>query len=351
MADITTGLVAHYKLDDDAASTTVVATVGTNGTLAGGDTTDDLAVGAGGGPGGALLDAGLTFDGVADYVTFPDLSSALDDELTFSTWVQLAVATPATLPKSGLLCLGESFTGGTQCHYPYTDGKAYLTPWRGETSSVTSRATVTLPAGVTRTNWHLLSITSTPGTGGWKFYVNDQLIATDTGKSPVYLAAGVWQIGKSKHPTDATSAFLNGSISDTRIYSRALSADDVAALYDLAKPQATTLPTMSGSPTVGSTVGLESEGNWTDGTTDEWRIEIADDTAGTNPTYPADEFSGVELTSDHLGKYARVYVERSNDIGTTRVYSEWVGPIRAAGGATFGVVRPIMTTIRREIKR
>jgi hypothetical protein len=202
----------------------------------------------------------------------------------------------------------------------------------------------------------LLSITSTPGTEGWKFYVNDQLIATETGKSPVYLAAGVWQIGKSKHPTDATSTFLNGTLADTRIYSRALSADDVAALHDLGKPQPTTPPTMSGSPTVGSTVGLESEGNWTDGTTDFWQIQLADDALGTNTDYSVDDDTPVELTSDHLGKYVRVYLERYNDIGATSAGSGWVGPIAAAAvpgsflsGVRRSIQRPIILTINQEI--
>lgn len=58
-------LVQHWKLQDNAASTTVVATVGSNGTLAGGDNTSVLSEADG--PGTAFPRS-LHFNGTDDYV-------------------------------------------------------------------------------------------------------------------------------------------------------------------------------------------------------------------------------------------------------------------------------------------
>lgn len=78
-------LVRHYKLNDNAASTTVVATVGTNGTLAGGDNTS---VKATTGPGGTITYA-FDMNGTDDAVNIQEYDAADSTAYSVSMWVNL----------------------------------------------------------------------------------------------------------------------------------------------------------------------------------------------------------------------------------------------------------------------
>jgi hypothetical protein len=73
-------LVAHWACDDNAASTTVVATVGSNGTLAGGDNTSAKTTT---GPGGTIT-AGLLFNGTDDNIDITASALSFADTVAFS---------------------------------------------------------------------------------------------------------------------------------------------------------------------------------------------------------------------------------------------------------------------------
>jgi hypothetical protein len=73
-------LVQHWKLDDNAASTTVVATVGTNGTLNGGDNTSVKSVA---GPGGSIT-LGFDMNGTDDSIDISGSSLSYADGVAFS---------------------------------------------------------------------------------------------------------------------------------------------------------------------------------------------------------------------------------------------------------------------------
>lgn len=79
-------LTQHWELDDNAASTTVVATVGTNVALAGGDNTS--VVHSTDAPGN-LITASFDLDGSADYLdTSTLISRALNNAYSLSLWVK-----------------------------------------------------------------------------------------------------------------------------------------------------------------------------------------------------------------------------------------------------------------------
>lgn len=72
--DLTDAIIAQYHMDDDAASTVVLDAQGSNnGTLAGGDNTEDLQE-------AGKLGGAIHFDGSADYISL----SALSDDLTMA---------------------------------------------------------------------------------------------------------------------------------------------------------------------------------------------------------------------------------------------------------------------------
>jgi hypothetical protein len=88
-------LTQHWKLDDNAASTTVVATAGTNGTLNGGDNTSAKTVG---GPGGSIT-AGFDFNGTDDAVDISAASVSFASGTAFSVsfWAEWDASTDSAL--------------------------------------------------------------------------------------------------------------------------------------------------------------------------------------------------------------------------------------------------------------
>lgn len=81
-------IVQHWKLQDNAADTTVVATVGTNGTLAGGDNTSTISVVDG--PGTAFTRS-LDLNGTNDTIDISSssISFASGSEWSLSAWFKV----------------------------------------------------------------------------------------------------------------------------------------------------------------------------------------------------------------------------------------------------------------------
>lgn len=91
-------LIAHWPLNDSAASTNVVATVGTNGTLEGGDNTSVKAVA---GPGG-IITAGFDLNGTDDAITIAAsaLSFANSTAFSVSFWAEWDLSTGRPIGRS-----------------------------------------------------------------------------------------------------------------------------------------------------------------------------------------------------------------------------------------------------------
>jgi hypothetical protein len=223
MSDTTTGLELHLTFDDQSGTDS-----------SGHNRTATLVAGPGstwpkpyniGAVGPALSFHALSLQ----YVSFPSLASGLGDNATFCCWAKLIDATPAFSQFTGLAHLGGLITNsGT--HYPYTDGLGYFGIFRGQSNTTADRISgVVLPGGVERTQWHHICITTTPGTNGWKLYINGVLITTATGITGVYYDNDQWTIGKTSDPSFG-DFYTNGAIDDVRIYSRTLSAPDIAAV-------------------------------------------------------------------------------------------------------------------------
>jgi hypothetical protein len=83
-------LLQHWACNDNAASTTVVATVGNNATLVGGDNTSAKTVA---GPGGTIA-AGLSLNGTDDYIDISGASLSFAGGVAFSVsgWMEFDAA-------------------------------------------------------------------------------------------------------------------------------------------------------------------------------------------------------------------------------------------------------------------
>lgn len=219
MPDFASNLEVYYRLDDASGS----AAADSSGHARGGTLVNTPAWGTGQ-IGGALGFVAAS----SQRITMPNLAAVLGDNATFACWIKLAAATPGIDSKTGLASLG-AVIGVNATHYPYTDGLGYFGLFRATSDTGSSRVdAVTLPA-VTRTNWHHLCITTSPGANNWILYINGSSVTTATGITGVYYDADLWALGVSDN--GAAQFYLDGSLDEVRIYSRALSPTDVAALY------------------------------------------------------------------------------------------------------------------------
>jgi len=173
----------------------------------------------------------LTFDGVDDYVSIPaavETPLTASAEATLIVWIKLRTATPAAIGKTGFVRFTNSPATSTSSHYPYhADGKAYISTLRTNRSGG-----ITLSTAVIRTEWHQVAITSKAGASGWVMYQNTTAVLTaSTGSSALDEGNGIW-LGRSDNPSAAGAPyFLDGWIASTRLYNRALKADEVTLLY------------------------------------------------------------------------------------------------------------------------
>lgn len=179
-------------------------------------------------------DGGLVYNGSTDYHSAGNLTGLLSTEGTFSVWVRRRLASPINGGQggdTGFVHVGSD-SAGQGSVYPWTDGIAYL----GILRSLRIDG-IALSSSVDRTRWHLFTVTSKPGANGWVLYQNHLTISTQTGDATVTLPS-ILQLGRTA--ASGFTSYYDGQLRDARLYRRALSQQEVAAIYknpyDLYKP-------------------------------------------------------------------------------------------------------------------
>jgi len=173
----------------------------------------------------------LSFNGSTDYVNPGNVSTGV---MTVAFWVNSANATQKIIDINGTALVEVSGNTITATNFPaatiYVDGVAGTT--------------------ITTGDWHHVVITDSTG-------VN----------------ASAFKIGS------AASAFFSGKLDEVRLYNRALSAVEAAALY---KSGASRTGASSATLNNGSTLTSGLVGYWTfDGSTINWNTGLAADSSGT----------------------------------------------------------------------
>ena len=231
---ITDGLVAYYPLDKDARD---YSENGNHGTVSGAVL------------GGGVKSGAYNFDGVDDYISFPEIVSNANiraSGVTYSAWIKLDT-------------IKESRVVGQQPYNGYSD---YASGGIG-VSSVGKALSICYDENI---NYKYVTGTTTLQTGTWyhivstysssdkylRLYVNgtkeglDSLITTFN----VITANNSNRIGLKDH---ATPYPTDGLIDEVRIYNRALTQEEVSILYE------TTAPTTAAMKITKDTVYLKGE--------------------------------------------------------------------------------------------
>ena len=270
---LNTGLVGYWKFDDGSGNK--ARDDSGNGNVG---TLTSMSTGNGGPSGwtGSTTNKirfydpyALKFDGVNDYVSVGNMSSYFSaQEATFTAWVKRNRHTPAGPSTTGSWFFNLSNANN---HYVWTDGNIYDGTFK------TARTTVGAGIVSDRTQWHHVAITRKAGANGWKFYQNATEIASDDG--------GTWEMATSIKIGNSSDSQYNfdGQIDDVRIYNRALSASEVATLYNGSKS------TGSGVYQLGSALHVNGNLNVISGTLDSNGNDI---TAAANVSIQGDFTKG-----------------------------------------------------------
>ena len=168
------------------------------------------------------------FDGTDDYIDLPD---SLITDLNGGTEASLCIwikndTTVNGVGTSGIIQLsGYNSSNGNL--WFYNNGKTYLDIFRS--SRVEN---VFVNNTEVSTNWNLLTITTTPGTNGWKCYMNGVLKKQVTGQNTVSVAniQGGLTLGRN-----SSSRYTNGKIAACQIYDTALTAAQVSQNFNAQK--------------------------------------------------------------------------------------------------------------------
>jgi hypothetical protein len=305
-------LVGQWQLQDNAANTTVAATVGSNGTLSSGTTAGITTTG----PGGSLT-AALAFS-----TQSVDLGSQaalnIAGDVSVGCWINIASA-----PASLALVFDGYQASGFAGYGLAINSTGTLRFWNGSSWLDTDSA---IPTG----QW--VHIVATNDGTNTRMYVDDTLVKTSAHSNP---AAGT--DNKYIAARDGSLNRLTGSLADIRVYDNAISASDVTTWYQEAAGDSVNITSLTAneifqqsSDTASITVAGTYTGSVTaiearfDGGT--WTEIDSSPTGGT--------YSGTLAASVGTGS---VEVRFSNDTGVTNSISPiHVGDIFLVSGQSNG---------------
>jgi hypothetical protein len=207
-ADVTTGLVGWWKLDDGAGAVTLDSSGNANtGTL--GNAPTWVA--------GHIGSHALTFNGTSQYSTSAATNiPTIQGNLTYSAWINYT-ATGASRD----IVVGEiNGTSANQMRIN-TAGDAEVSDWGGGIILTETSLAVSI------NTWHMITFTWNGTTN--ILYVDG--VATTPTSATAHQTGTTTAVLLAAYGTGGGNENFNGTIDDARIYNRALTAADVAQLF------------------------------------------------------------------------------------------------------------------------
>lgn len=205
------GLIGSWYFNGNAKDATPYSK---NGTVSGATLTTDRH---------AASNSAYSFNGSSNYISLPTVIQPYV-ALSVSAWFKTSSTSGAIFGYQNS-AVGATPTSWIPLLYVGSDGKLRGEFWQGSTAPITSSSTVNDGA------WHhvvLIGNTSTQS-----LYLDNNLVGSLSGTIN-QLTMTTNQIGTayaSSWPSASGWMYFNGSIDDARVYNRALSANEVTALY------------------------------------------------------------------------------------------------------------------------
>lgn len=295
MPDITSDLELLLEFDEVTGTTAADASGnGNHGTLTSLTFDSDGVTGQ--------LNGGLSKNGGGKYVDCGSLGLT-DADQTIAGWV----TTTASAGFIYMLASLDGVDGGlTLGFYP---GLNALVTWINNTQQ-----TYTVQPTLTNGSWHHVAVVYDQSAGELEYYFNGSLVFTDT------TVTGTWSEGGV-----ATTLFGSSgqacSLDDVRVYSRALAADDVAALYNLSPTTETRIEELDRNLILDTTTPTYSDdfsSGWTEGISN---LTVSRDTVHTCDG--SDACTKVTKTAESWSDFAKSWSMDLSDgvTGTTPGYN------------------------------
>jgi hypothetical protein len=219
----TSGLVAHFAMDDDAASTTVIESVAANnGTLTGGPNTQDISV-------LGKIDTALQLTGSPNYIRVANQPAFAPANITVGAWVKIDVH----VANSPVIC------------HPY-DNAGWVAPYYASWRLNIDASGTRIPAWLISTGTAYTQITATTALdpGIWyhlagtydgttmRIYVNgiEENSTVPTVGGPILYDASNPDLSIGTRSPYSLGEYLRSRVDELRIYNRALDADELSAL-------------------------------------------------------------------------------------------------------------------------
>jgi len=227
------GLVGYWSFNEGTSTKAMdYSGQGNTGTLTGSNGLPTWSAGK--------LGKGMTFDGTDDYVNIGSLDILNPTNETISVWIK-----PNTLSgSSGVVMMGNS-AGDRYRGMDFNAGKLRFGWCDGAHYRVYSTNSVVFSTG----QWtHVVAMQVSNGTP--VIYINGvlqsiSLVLQNGGVDPIPLPATFTTV-IGRDGAYAASEYFNGSIDEVRVYSRALSAAEVLALYKAGGAKVLAAPSVGG---------------------------------------------------------------------------------------------------------
>jgi hypothetical protein len=222
--DITTGLIGHYQLEDDAGTTVVDSAASNDASEVG---TVDYGAG--------IIGQAITFDLTSEYVQLPNSFNIPNSgSLTTTAWVR---TTDAYGPVLALRNSGNTrpIWGMYIGNNGATDNAGHFIPlMRHDGTNTFTEFTST--AAINDGTWHHVALVLDRANDQYVAYVDGTAYTvgytSNTGTSfnnQLAIGGELRWVLENRHGND--ERFLSGDIDDVRIYNRALTSSDISALY------------------------------------------------------------------------------------------------------------------------
>ncbi|WP_448569339.1 tandem-95 repeat protein [Thalassotalea ganghwensis] len=208
LADITTGLVAHYAFENNLDDSQ-----GSNNSLASSAITY-----ASGQVGSAAV-----FNGSSSYT---EVTRMVQNDFSIGFWIKTTStgADPSAWAGIGIVTADEAGYVDDYAVSIVSNGK--LGFGVGDTGGYVTATSLT---SINDNSWHHIVVTRSQSSGEMNVYVDNVLEATQTGTTAILDDKATIQIGAMNL---TPSNFLNGSLDHIKIYSRVLTSTDVTELYN-----------------------------------------------------------------------------------------------------------------------
>jgi hypothetical protein len=209
-ADVTSGLVRNYRLDNNGGTTATDSAGANSATLTNGPVWSTGKIGA----------SAVTFDGVNDYLATSNLAGTLGGTATLTAWIKTTQVGNVKMYNAPGIAGVEQFNGDNDIFWGWLDDTGRIAIKVGDNVNV-ARSTNPVNDG----QWHHVAFSRDSATGMIKLYVDGVLNATAT--SDAGLKTTPFASFGRIEDTGGTINYLAGSLDEIRVYNRVLSDGEV----------------------------------------------------------------------------------------------------------------------------